>query len=150
MRIDTYLGTKNLAHILANTSIIPLSILMPVNAVNASPSNNNTRLLAKFARPIFLIAKASANVPDLLGLDFATVVVKGTRFLWRFAHLDFEVSDYTVIVLAKTLTLDVTHLGHHRFCFAQYLGSLCGTFFVGRLIDVAHRYVRMLEADWRR
>jgi hypothetical protein len=53
--VSTHLGTKHLSHILTDPTIITLSILIPVNFVDTSPSDNDTRLLTIFARFVFCI-----------------------------------------------------------------------------------------------
>jgi hypothetical protein len=142
----THLATKDLAHVLPNTAIVALRILVPIDTVDAPPSNNNTRLLTKLARSFFLGSHASTYIPDLRRLDFGAIVVQSTRSLRYLAHLDFEMGDDTVVVLAETLTLDIAHFRHHSFCFAN-LRSLCRAFLKGWFVGIAHGYVRALEAD---
>lgn len=141
-----YLCAKYLSQILPYTAIIALRILVPVNAIDTAPCNHNIRLFAKLAGSIFLSAHAAADIPDLLGFDFAAVFVEGASALGDFAHLDFEMGDYAVVVLAKTLAFDVAHFGHHGFCLAD-LGALCRALFEGWLIGVAHRYIGAFEAN---
>jgi hypothetical protein len=144
-----YLCAKSLAHVLTNAAIVAHRIRTPIDAVDAAPRNNNGRLFAKFARLVFLVAHATTDIPDLLRFDLAALIIQSAPASGVFAHLHFEVRDYTVIVLAQSLALDVSHLRHHGLSRGE-LGTLGWALFEGWRIGVAHRYIGALESDRRR
>lgn len=140
------LGAECLAHVLTYAAIITIGIRLPIYIIYAAPSHYYARLFAKLSRLVFLCPHATSDVPDLLRLDFAAFIIERTCALGYLAHLDLQMCDDAIAVLSETLTLLVSHLGHHRFRLAD-LGAFGRPFVVLWLVVcVLYWHFRPLEA----
>jgi len=84
------LAAECLAHVLTDTAIVAVSILFPVDTLNAPPRDYNTRFLAESARFVFLGTLTTPNIPDLLRFDLSASFIVKCVCAWRYlALLDF-------------------------------------------------------------
>jgi len=90
VRAWEYLAAECLAHVLTDTAIVAVSILFPVDTLNAPPRDYNTRFLAESARFVFLGTLTTPNIPDLLRFDLSASFIVKCVCAWRYlALLDF-------------------------------------------------------------
>lgn len=61
-----YLVAECFTHVLADTAVVAIGIGVPVDSVYATPSDHHSRLFAKLARLVLLIARATTDIPHLL------------------------------------------------------------------------------------